>query len=252
MRGRAAVVCGLVLAGCRLNFDALPPDGVVDDGAVDSPLLDGESPPPGGCPSFAVFCDDFESGNTSRWDTTVLDGPATLVVSTMRARSGTFALEAQVGPDDQDAGEASLVRAIPPHSTGVLAARLWINLAAPLRYFNLVFDFRAQAGEYVTIGGDNNGNWVSTENDGTIAFDHLTTTPTPPLDTWTCVELVYSFTPSTRIQFYVNDGIVLDAPSVHDAPSLDEVRIGVTRADMLGFTVYVDDLAVATQRIGCE
>src|SRR5690606_19864837 len=99
-------------------------------------------------------------------------------------------------------------------------------------------------GEYVTAGGNNDTNWVSTENDATVSVDHHSATATPGLDVWTCVELVYAFTPpgAPRVELYVNDAQVLDVASVHVAPSFDEVRIGIVRADSAGFSLFIDDV----------
>ena len=249
MGGRIAV-CAIVLAGCRINFDAAPLDA-----RDDAETTDGDGPAVADCPSFALFCDDFEGGDLSRWSRTLQQGPATAVVSTTRVHDGTFALETRVDPAAMDGGNAAAAVMLAPQSTGALAVRQWINLGAVLRDFNIVVEMRNTAtNEYVAAGGNNSANWVSTEDPGTGAVDHQTGVATPALDVWTCVELVYVFTPPSmpRLELYVNDTMVLDDASVYTTPEFDEVRVGIARADQTGFSLFTDDVVIADQRIGCQ
>jgi len=247
MVGRCGAVCAIVLAGCRFNFDPRVIDGGGDTAADTPPVL--------GCPSFALFCDDFEGGDLSRWTTTKLQGPAAATVSGTRVHGGSFALETKVDPAAADGGNAAPALMLPPQSTGVLAVRQWIALDATLRDFNIVVEMWNTATlEYVAVGGNNSANWVVTEDPGTGAVDHQTGVPTPGLDVWTCVEVVYAFTPpgAPRLELYVNDAMVFDDASTYTTPSFDEVRVGITRADMTGFSLFTDDVVIADQRIGCQ
>lgn len=247
MVGRIGAGCAIVLAGCRINFDPR----ASDDGGGTTP--DARVVP--GCPAFALFCEDFEGGDLSRWSRTVLDGPATATVTRTRVHGGSFALETRVGPAANDGGNAMATLTLPRQSTGALAVRQWIDLDVTLDNFNIVAELgNADALAYVAAGGNNSANWVMTEDPGTGAVDHQTSVPTPALDVWTCVELVYAFTPpgAPRVELYVNDAMVLDDSSAYTTPSFDEVRVGITRADMTGFSLFTDDVVIADQRIGCQ
>lgn len=247
---RDAALCAIVLAGCRINFDAAPLDA-----RDDAEVTEGDGPAVADCPSFALFCDDFEAGDLGRWSRTLLQGPASAVVSATRVHGGSFALETRVDPAAMDGGNAAPAITFSPQSTGVLAVRQWLNLDAVLRDFNIVVELRNTAtNEYVALGGNNSANWVSTEDPGTGAVDHQTGVATPGLDVWTCVELVYVFTPPSmpRVELYVNDTMVLDDASAYLTQELDEVRVGIARADMTGFSLFTDDVVIADQRIGCQ
>lgn len=250
MGGRVAALCAIVLAGCRINFDEAPLDA-----PGDTAVPDGDRPAVVGCPAFALFCDDFELGDLSRWSDTLLQGSATAIVSGTRVHGGSFALETRVDPAAMDGGNALAAVMLAPQSTRALAVRQWINLGVELRNFNIVVELRNTAtNEYVAVGGNNSANWVATEDPGTGAVDHQTGVATPGLDVWTCVELVYVFTPPSmpRLELYVNDMMVLDDASVYTTPEVDEVRIGIARADLTGFSLFTDDVVIADQRIGCQ
>src|SRR5690606_36729048 len=143
------------------------------------------------------------------------------------------ALETRVDPAAMDGGNAAGAVALAPQPTGVLAVRPWIKVGTVLRDFDIVAGIRnAATFEHVAVGGNNSGNWVSTEDAGMGAVDHQTGVAAPGLDVWTCLELVYAFDPpQPRIELYVDDVMVLDDASTYTAPEFDEVRIGISRAD---------------------
>ena len=256
-----------VLAGCgRFGFPQGGPDGgvgvdgdVTTDAAGDASTdLDGaveDGPLAVTCPEFAILCDDFESGDLAQWTRLELIGPAALEVNTTSPRTGAFALEATFSSSATNDGAAAPALRFPPVTTGMLATRIWINLASPLQEFSLVTVFRNHLNDrYASAGGNNTADWVSTEESASGLTDHHSTTPTPPLATWTCVELVYTFptvpTPG-RIQVFVDDAAVVDVTADDTAPAFTEVMIGIARGDEGGFHVFVDDVVIADQRIGC-
>src|SRR5690606_20246765 len=125
---------------------------------------------------------------------------------------------------------------IPEQASSALAVRQWINLGSPLENFNLIVVLRHDATtDYVTAGGNNSTNWVSTEVEGVDSVDHHSMTAAPPLDTWTCVELVFTFGATPRVQIYASDVLVLDAFSVYTSIAFNEVGLGVVRSGPAGF-----------------
>jgi hypothetical protein len=72
------------------------------------------------------------------------------------------------------------------------------------------------------------------------------------VDRWMCVETTVSFGARTSVQVAV-DGIPAISVALADPSAFyNVVEVGAARADAPGLRVYVDDVVVATQHIGCE
>jgi hypothetical protein len=256
----------VVLAGCgRFGFPHGGPDaggdpidgGVAADAAADATAGDAadvDAPPMAACPGFATLCEGFEGADLTQWTRLELYGPAMAEINGVRPRTGALGLEATVDAAATDDSAAAPTLRFPAITTGTLATRIWFNLDAPLEAFNLLVVFRNhQTGRYATAGGNNPGNWVATEQTPGGLFDHNSTIATPPLATWTCVELVYTFPgpQAGRIQLYVDDVAVVDVPANDATAAFTEVQVGIARGDEAGFHVFVDDVVIAEQRIGC-
>lgn len=232
----------MLVAGCgRLSFDPLSGDGgTTGDGG-------------GGCPSFAIFCDDFESGSLlPKWPTTETAGNGVALITTSRPHGGTRSLEATV-PGTASSGNGTPVAPIGSHSSGVLAVREWVNATVAIENFDLVLGVGdAAIDNYTTVGGDNVADWVVSEARAgdSQPTDSSSTTPTTA-NTWVCVELVFTFGTPPRSQVFVNNVQVLSTNSITPSPTFTHLRVGAVRGDNLGFHVFVDDVVVATQRIGC-
>jgi len=246
--------CIVLLVGCgRLQFDPLgTDDGGTGDGLsmIDAP--DGAIA--GACPANALFCDDFESGVLiPPWSYYDMSGPSTVTPSTARPHSGMYSLHGTMTQQTAE-GQAATIYRFNSTSTGTLAVREWINQPVPMINFDLVMSLR-QSPRYLSVGANSLGNWVMTENVPMPApmaglHDHITTIPAPPVDTWVCVELVVQLS-SQKFQVYANGALIID-DILHEAmPAYTEVSVGATRADMAGYEVFVDDVVIAPQRIGC-
>ena len=139
-------------------------------------------------------------------------------------------------------------------TTGTIAIKSWVNLATPLNNYSLVYVLRNTAtGQYVTLGGDGKtpANWVTSDNTtGNVLTDHPGTVPVPPLDTWVCVEFVFDFA-TRRVRGYVDGALVVEAIENDAAPAYADIAVGAPRAQPAGFHVFVDDVVIANQRIGC-
>lgn len=255
--GRAGVCClGLLaLASCgRFGFDAAADptgDGRLSDGSRDGGT-DGTMSGNGVCPSFAIFCDDFET-DLSQWSMTELVGPgATSTITTVRPHTGTHALDSQVQPAGSS-GAACLVGPIGSHSSGVLAARAWINGAVAIENFDLVLSLSdAGNNNYTVVGGDNSVNWVASEVRAAGSPIDFSSTMLTTANQWLCLELVFTFGTTPHYDVYVDGTQVLTKNALTPSPTYNTVRVGAVRADNIGFHVFVDDVAVATQRVGCN
>lgn len=243
--------CTVLLVGCgRLQFDPLGSgDGGTGDGRTMIDAPDGAIA--GACPANAVFCDDFESGTLiPPWSYYDMSGPATVMPSMVRPHSGTYSLHGRMTSTSAE-GQAATVYRFNATSSGTLAVREWINQPVPMIDFDLVVSLR-QMQRYLSVGANSLGNWVATENvPGDGLYDHITTIPAPPINTWVCVEVVVQFSAPPRFQVYANGALILDDMLNEMTPSYTDVSVGAARADMAGYEVFVDDVVVAPQRIGC-
>jgi hypothetical protein len=222
------------------------------------PPTDAEPPPPDpdapadgpavGCTGLA--CDDFESGDLSAWAINRSQSGLTVVLSTAQAHSGTQSVETLVPPLTVSGQSAYVFRTSPPPLQGVMAARAFVLAPQPIADFSGVMIFR-NAASYAILTGDSTRRWTVTEQTTTSMLVDHRSSATAVQDRWTCVEMNYTFQPP-HIELYVDDQRVLDLAAVEPAPAYTEVGIGVTRAPIGGFHVFVDDVVIADKHIGCN
>lgn len=231
------------LAACgRLSFDSADGGSSGDDAVGDGQLA--------ACPAFALFCEDFESGSLSQWNTTDVVDPATLAVTSTMPHGGGFALEATSPPNGSSLRALAEYR-FTARTSGVLAVRFYMWLSTPLNNFSSVMAlYNQQNNRYLALGGDELVNWVVPEDTDAGQFDLKSTSPTPAANAWNCVELVYTFAPA-RAEVFVNGVNVLDRASNATAASFSRFMLGVSRGDQVGLHVVIDDVVLAAQRIGC-
>jgi len=251
--GRSLVLI-VALASCgRYGFtpseDPSGDGGALGDGRRDG-LGDGGGN--GLCPAFAILCEDFESGSLTQWPMSEIVGPSTTMITTVRPHSGTRALESTTNQSG-GAGVAAIIAPIGNHSTGVIAARVWVNAPVPIENFDLLFSIGdALNDNYSSVGGNGVADWVVSEartSSGTFDTDSTTATQA---NQWACVELVFTFGSTAHFDVFVDGAQVLMANAMTPTPTYDTIRVGAVRGDNLGFHVFTDDVAVATQRVGCN
>ena len=247
-------------------------DGALPDAATDATDAADASKSP--CPSFAIFCDDFETGNTLKWssETAMPNGSVVVVgpgAGAPNPWAGAFALHAYAGmnatPDGGTAPEnlAQVRLDIPPILSGTVFVRFYLYLPRAL----LVNTVIAKLGhQNTTTGpadiqlkvGDMGGTdrfRVTTDNAIANGSDHDAVVPVP-VATWTCVELGFTLASAGHLSVW-SDGVqVIDAPEdtlgTGTAP-YDQLRLGLgASAGTVTQELYADDYVYATQRIGCE
>lgn len=244
----ASTLCMLVAVGCgRVGFDETS-----DANATSNDVSDG----PRACAPAAIACDDFESGDLTRWTSLTRFGPGTAVAQaqTARVHAGGFALEARYEATVSAGVVAPNLTLSPPRSAGVLAVRQWINTPVTLTDYNLILRIKT-AGDmnYTSVGGNNAGEWVISEyRNGSPTVDTPAGVATPMLDTWVCVELVFTFGSSPTVQLLVDDVKLLEVLAETPSPTYDQVEVGIIRGALTGFHIFVDDVVIATQPIGCS
>jgi hypothetical protein len=70
---------------------------------------------------------------------------------------------------------------------------------------------------------------------------------------WTCVELVIDLGGGSggTIELFVDGNPALTTPFLDPHPTYDNITVGVARAVAAGSEDFIDDVVVASQRIGC-
>jgi hypothetical protein len=238
-----------VATGCgRIGFSALA-DGALGDGLL------GDGVATATCPAFAFFCDGFETGDASHWSANQQIGPnGSLVVQSTTVHTGNYALRGSM-PNGSMAGlEADVGEAFASISTGMLAVREWVYQPQPLINYDAVLLLYNQSNnDYVGVGGNNSGVWTATENSSAGLLDHISTTAVSE-NQWLCIELDYAFMPggsASTINLYIDDVSVLSSAVINPTPAFNLVQVGVARTSSGGSTTIADDVAMATQHIGC-
>lgn len=240
------IAWSLLTAACgRIGFT----NGSSDDGrTLDSAMAT--------CPAFADFCDDFETGDLSRWEGMRIVGVGNVSVESDAARDGRFGLHALVPSPAAGNDEASIKVARASPRSGTYAMREWIYALTPIVNYTFVLSARDERGAYAAVGGNLSGDWVTSEapSGGTPIGDHPSTMAVAAPGGWVCVELnlIIGSTPATStVELYVGDTMVVSAPMVDPRPAYTELFIGIPRAAPIGFEVRIDDVVIAHQHIGC-
>ena len=257
-------------AGALLDGDGDGvPDAVDDCPALADPLQDC----PGGpadlsgpqpdlsapsCPPGALLCEDWESGGTAGW-TPSIGGPlpAQLAVDGTRPHRGLLSLHGSAPVGSMDAGSndstESLIHSFAPASSGLLALRTFLYTEDPPGDFDLYFFFDSETNPSYSVGGASGGNWVVTHP--SVGAD-LHGPDAVPLGRWVCVELrltISSSGPNGRVQLLVDGATEIDTPYDTSGTMIDAVTYGIARdTGAQPWSVWLDDLVVATAPIGCN
>jgi hypothetical protein len=220
------------------------------------------SPRPG-----LLFCDTFEAdppgAPPAPW-TTSINGSGTVTIDgTSPAHSGTRSVHIQDGSNDYDTLLALHDAAILPSTTGRLYVRFYIRLAAPMTMGHNSFvlgDLYASQGSgnflrfsednqmiAESVMGDAEGAMSNNAyyNDGKIGVGFAA-------GQWTCVELLLDHG-APEIDVWVED---VEVPDLHSTAwkidAYDYLRFGFEKYAGPASELWYDDIAIGTQKIGCN
>ncbi len=218
------------------------------------------------------FCDDFEAftaGTTpsaAPWTTTVIGAGTVSIDGTTKAHSGTRSVKVVGGTMDADFSTMLTLHdpAILPAPGGRFFARFYIRLGRAMsdghNAYLLADPFaKPGTGNNLRLGEDHkmlvytlmgdahaamsNQDFFSDGNQPGLAF---------PVNQWSCVELLLD-AGKPEIAVWV-DGA--EVPDLHhtDFPidAYDCLRFGFEKYAGPGATIWYDDIAVGTSRIGCN
>lgn len=280
--------------GCSLLVDtgSLAGDAPTPDAAKDARgSADGDSPVDGAfvadarvdaeegggaaalCPSFAVFCDDFERGNLTKWSTVVTsnNGVASAVGPTSSLPNpwgGAYSLRVFGGMNASvDGGTPPLslanVRAsIPPVLSGNVFIRFYVfvpKLLLPATSLAKLTHQNDAAKDDINlkIAASDGVNRYRINTDNAVANDSdHDSTATLPIAKWTCLELEIQLASAGHYSLWADGKLVIDvAENTIGTQGLpyDQMRVGFSYSPgTVDQEVFFDDVAYATQKIGCE
>jgi hypothetical protein len=198
------------------------------------------------CPSDALFCEDFETGDTSRWDARNVAGGAA-VVDEQQPHGGRFALHVTV------TGRNWAYVAKQLHVPGTLYARFWVK---PISVGDdelslLALSAGGDSGPSVRTSGPRigqaefpGGTWAI----GDVAHvDTVASETGVALGAWSCVELV----PDDPSPVWVDGAPAFTRPPPITPPG-SELDVGIVQSFLSGSAEYfLDDVVAASSRVGC-
>jgi hypothetical protein len=210
----------------------------------------------------ALFCDGFETGDTSLWNT-VVGGGITMTVDTAQPFSGTHSLHIHT---TGGSNTYWLQKTFAPITSGTLSLRVYLYSAAAYNapiYF--VFLQRGTGSNDYVAGLDTLSGpvmWTIYDKNGGNA-DELSASFSA--GSWHCLELEVDVSPidlgaATNVAKLYIDGnanapITWNLTNVQSTASLAEMDIGVTYQNVaagVSNDFFIDDVVLATQHIGCQ
>ena len=238
------------------------------------------SPPPSGCPSGVVFCDGFENQTgtvpSGRWAVYTLDcsGSGTAAIDSTVAHTGTRS--AKVTGVDGYCNHVFLRDASDMGLAGpVWDVRFWVMHTTPLPTGHVTFVAMNDSSENNTdlrFGGQDGAlMWNRQSDDQTLPDQSpagVAQSTALPVNTWSCVEMQVNGS-NGDITTWVNGGQVAGlsengtpVANVSDQwlagggaswrPRLTDLKLGWESYGGGGNdTLWFDDVALSTTRIGC-
>jgi hypothetical protein len=201
------------------------------------------------CPAGAIFCDDFETGNLSKWTSSgVKKDAGSLTVQTATKLHGMYALRAigngMPSPGDID---AEVEKDFPP-TAPPLAVRANVYLPAGLGNFDSVIALYDTGTNSFAIGGDSNATWVVSENEANAPDRHSDMVPVSA-GSWHCVELVIDAT--GMVTLFIDNHALIGPWQRASNVSYSLLLVGITRSVDTDLTAFIDDVAIGPSRLYC-
>jgi hypothetical protein len=225
------------------------------DGGSDGPRGGSDASPDSApnkpCPADSLFCDDFESGDTSHWSSSSARpaGVASFIVDGTHAH-GSFALDAQTMTYSATT-DAEVEQPVTVTAPALIAARFYTYAESDPGSYALFYGQWGGSSDLdgYAVGVDSLDSWVVTQDQG-INPD-LMSTVTMTFNTFHCVELTIDYV-GNQLELDVDGtAVIKTAPTMLTVPK--DLEFGFVRNPATAAArVWVDDFAIATHRIGCE
>jgi hypothetical protein len=238
----------VVLAGCgRIGFESIAPDAIAATR----------------CPTPYLICEDFEqlgaSGGFGAWKPGQ-SGSTTLAIEPMASPpplGGQYSLHAK-GTLVLATDQAYIAHDLSPiiDTSQMLALREYVWIAPGTMSANVdvawASDTSTNMGPVVYVDPSTSPLAWGLEC-GATACQNVVLTPSAPLtSTWTCLELDIAPGGATTVYFDDVPAAPVGAPSGESFPRVIFGLVGFFGASSVSAEVYVDDIVVSLQHIGCE
>jgi hypothetical protein len=237
-----------------------------------TPTTTTSAPPPAGCED-ATFCDDFEqqtgSAPAGRWTVGAANcqGTGTVTVDTAVAHSGSRSVKVAGGGGY--CNHAFFGTSVP--GSGVLYGRFWVRHTTPLPTGHVTFmalHDTADGGRDLRAGGQNQAlQWNRESDDATLPAQSpagVARSVPLPTGTWSCFEFAIdgaagqlrTWLGATEVAGLVVDGV--PTPDIDQQwlgrawhPAVTDLRLGWESYGSDADTLWFDDVAIGSGRIGC-
>lgn len=222
------------------------------------------------------FCEDFESQTgpqpSGRWSFQAADcsGTGTVTVDTAVAHGGTTSLRVNGGEGYCNHAFAGTALDDVPAGSG-LYVRFWVRHTTALPAQHVTFlamqDTHTRDTD-LRMGGQNAAlQWNRESDDATLPAQSpagVALSEPLPVDTWSCLE--FRVEPAGRLQTWLDgesvEGLIVDDTPTQDVdaqwlnggtwqPALADLRLGWESYGQGTDTLWYDDVAVGTDRVGC-
>ncbi|MEM7604124.1 MAG: hypothetical protein AAF411_02105 [Myxococcota bacterium] len=246
---------------------ALPIDGSAVDGTADGAFADGSDQPAfpdaaldaasdaasdAGEPCPGLFCDGFESGDTSAWDRIHAPSGGTVNVVSEPVHRGRFAMES-IGSDTSDWGAILLKDAFSVDTRDHwLRAYYFFPDSRPSEYItfsDVSFEYSVVSYRQPDRIDLHSHQWREDEFTQTEPFEF-------PIGEWVCVELHLQTDASGGVvELFANGALLVRHEGGTDRPEgHTTIGVGTEYQDLRGSqtTTYVDDVVASDERIGCD
>ena len=214
-----------------------------------------------------MFCDSFEAdapgAPPAPWTTTQSSAGQVTVDATNPAASGARSVHVVPTDNDYDTFLNLHDPSVLPVAGGKLYVRFYIRLAAGMtaKHNTLVRGdlFAAPGtGNNLLFGEDNQMIFESITGDAQAAMSNQNyysdgkIGPSAPAGVWTCIELLLDHA-APAIDVWVND---VEVPDLHQTAwkidAYDYLRFGFEKYAGPASDIWYDDIAIGTQKIGCN
>ncbi|MEQ0564083.1 cellulose-binding domain-containing protein [Amycolatopsis sp. NEAU-NG30] len=251
--------------------DPAPPTSATPTTPITQPTTTTSGPPPAGCANAAI-CDDFEqqTGSTpgGRWTVGAANctGTGTVAVDGTVAHSGSRSVKVAGGGGY--CNHAFFGTSV--SGSGVLYGRFWVRHTTPLPAGHVTFLAMRDStdGRDLRAGGQNRAlQWNRESDDATLPAQSpagVAQSVPLPTGTWSCFEFqldgaggkLRTWLGSAEVPGLVVDGV--PTPDIDQQwlarawhPSVTDLRLGWESYGGDADTLWFDDVAVGTSRIGC-
>jgi hypothetical protein len=206
------------------------------------------------CPVGASFCDDFETGDTRKWDAREFkfDAGAQIDVESAVVRHGLFALHAAASSPNPagDVAAHSIVIKTLPSLTPPIALRANVFAVQPIDRFGVTLELYDDTTHGFAVESDNSNIWTLTEDQATFPdSDHHTDMVPFNAGQWHCIEVVIDA--GGLVSFFVDKHQLLPTFPRHSANAFTTLQVGIGRTVNAVNDVYIDDVAVGPSRLYC-